>query len=501
MTVNSISGSVSSEKSNNTVVRVYYSTISSDVLRSYVEFDTKRDGMDSSDKEGKDIDNLLRKALIGNDANGIWYVVKNDSTEPVDIYVYDDNGNVTGINENVVNYDYSDSFGEVSIKAKDEYEFYNPRLNRRVKNPETDPVPDNTKPGSGDIILHCYKMFRWLDTIEPSKDNNSLDTSKSNFSHATCVYAVTEKLGAKTTLSFGISFETKGNEATNLYGNIAHSWKQGDDRNGLHLTSNQVSTRVVGRELSGLVWEDLDHDGIRKIGENGENLIEGMTCTLLKWNGTEYKEVKGNEGANGREIEITYTNSEGKKVTEKAGKSNTGNDTGGNTRDNTSDNTGGNVVYDTVKLTTGRDGSYRFSNLADGDYVVAFSDNEQNRYDSITLYQTNDTNDSNTNDGVAVEKNNCPPGLSNYQYYIKYSKGSTNGNNIKMYTLEEMKSNTDQLKKGVQSVENQDIGLYFSRPILPNTGGSGTDWYVSVGIILMAGALVCYVGLRRKKMG
>ena len=79
---------------------------------------------------------------------------------------------------------------------------------------------------------------------------------------------MTENLGAHTTLTLTAKLQTNGNEAGDLYGNIAHSWKQGDARTGSNLTSNQVWTRVVGREISGLVWEDVNQDGVRnKVGD------------------------------------------------------------------------------------------------------------------------------------------------------------------------------------------------------------------------------------------
>ncbi len=476
-----------------TIVRQYYSTIPGYVLKPYLEFSN---GGES--RKADDIENLLKNALIGNDANGLYYVVEEGKTEPVSIYAYDENNVVTGINPAFAgDYNTSDPYGEVTLPSG--YQFYNVTGKYWVSSGGL--VDNNTSTGSGGSIeLHCYKLFRWLGSIQPGNGGGSLSsgngTASSHLDNATCIYSVVESLGAHATLTISAHLKTKGNEATNLYGNIAHSWKEGDMRNGANLISNQVTTRVISRELSGLVWEDINHDGIRNQTVSGvdEPLIEGVTCTLFRWNGLSYEAVKGNGGPNERQIEVTYEK-DGKTVTETIAE--------------------GAVV----QLVTGADGAYSFSNLRDGSYVVAFSGESLKEYEDYdkknpdrgaTQYQVNKANDNTTNDGVANGTKNkdgkitgALPGIdgTDYPYYIKYSAESNtaSGTNITMHTLNELRSNSALLSNNVEVLTHQDLGVYIERYEMPETGGRGTLPYRVAGILLMIACLPGNIFIWRRK--
>lgn len=492
----SLSGSASS--SENTVVRQYYSTIPGSVLREYVDFAR------GTDASGEDIDNLLRNALLGNDANGIWYVVaEGDGTHtPVPIYTYSEENKdeVVGINTKAVEYSYGEANGKVEVKSG--YQFYNPREGYLAGNNATVESGLNGEK----VTLECYKMFRWLGIIKPAVDgNNELKADQSNLTRASCLYAVVEHLGAGTTLTISATLKTNDNKADNIYGNIAHSWKAGDARGGANLVSNLVTTRVIGRELSGLVWEDVDHDGSRnKVGGVDEPTIPGVVCTLFKWNSTnkQYEIVKGDEGPNGRQISATYMEYKTErpdgeeKVIE------------GDIKTKTFD------ADEDVCVTTGKDGSYRFVDLAEGQYVVAFSNssngNALDRYvNGATAYQKSGISSGINNDGVANGSEGAQgtvgeklPGIDSktYFYYIKYSstEKAEEGSNIPMRSLSYLSSNQTLLRNSVQVEEHLDLGLLIDRYELPETGGKGKLPYAAGGALLMLISLGGFWICRRK---
>ncbi len=483
LTVTELSGSLTknagSAENDNTTVYLYYSTITPTVLRSYVDFASSQEEAELRD-DGKDIDQLLRNALLGNDGRGVYYIVKIADFEqakksgdyskltPVDIYTYETgNSNVvTGINP-IVDYKTDEPLGTVAINEEyqETYAFWNVRTKTIVQ--AGDEVDSNVADFDGNLTL--YKMFRWLGNIQPGQSSAGGELTRNNhLQYASCLYAVTENLGAHTTLTLTAKLQTKGNKAGNLYGNIAHSWKQGDARTGSNLTSNQVWTRVVGREISGLVWEDVNQDGVRnKVGDEDEPLIKNATCTLFKWDEKQgiYVQVKGSDGVNGRQIVVTEWNETEKKYVQRKIEAD-----------------------ERVQMTTKSDGSYHFSNLADGDYVVAFSGDVLEKYDGETKYQVNSSNDDNTSDGVETSKSGYE-GINSgtYPYCIKYSTDKKN-ENIHLHTLDEIKADTALLTSGIESIDHQDLGLVVNRVELPETGGSGSLPYQAGGLALILAA-------------
>lgn len=469
-----VSGNLTGDSANSkdTIVRQYYSTIVPEVLKPYIEF------AEGSDNSGKDIDDLLRYALMGNDANGLYYVVKkgDESHTPVSIYVYDENNIVTGLHADFDKkefYDTADVYGEVHLPEG--YAFYNITSGEVIDDDLQ--VTDNTSTGNkGTITLQCYKMFRWLGSIQPGVEgSDKLESgngeASSHLANATCLYSVVEKLGAKTTLTISASLETNGNEAANIYGNIAHSWKAGDERDGANLISNMVTTRVVGREISGLVWEDADCDGVQ---DENEKRIAGVTCTLFQWNESEGKYEPCSEGPNGRPV--VGESVEGTSISRAA-------------------NDGASVV-------TGEDGTYSFKNLKSGDYVVAFEVPEQSkageepcRYRQ-TSYQANGGNDSDTNDGVVNAADKYPGIDAAYSYCIQYASDKVN---VYMHSLDELKADTTLLVNSIEAVEHQDLGLIFDHYELPETGGSGTLPYRMAGVLLLAACLPGTIFLYKKR--
>lgn len=224
----------------------------------------------------------------------------------------------------------------------------------------------------------------------------------------------------------------------------------------------------MGREISGLVWEDVNQDGVRnKVGDEDEPLIENATCTLFKWdeNQEKYVQVEGGGGANGRRIVVTKWDENKKEYVQRE------------------------IEEDEpVQMTTESDGSYHFSNLADGDYVVAFSGDVLEKYDGETKYQVNSSNDDNTSDGVENSKSEYKGIDSNaYPYCIQYSTIEKN-KNIHLHTLDEIKANTALLTSGIESIDHQDLGLVVNRYELPETGGSGSLPYQAGGLALILAA-------------
>lgn len=494
LTVDSISGKLESTsgedlRGSGTKVYQYYSTIMPSALEPLINFTTQHDGMDSSRMDGKDIDQLLRNAVIGNDARGLYYVVNRSEYEqakaagtlkdlkPQDIYTYDETGAVvTGVQE-YVEYSVSETLGSISIKAgyENTYAFWNVRNDELVQAGEVIEAGDGVVNVGEELKL--YKVFRWLGVIDPTSSGNNLNTGSvaggvtgaNHLKYATCLYGVAVGMAATSKLSMSVTMKTEGNEASNIYGNQAHAWVSGSNRAGKQ-ASEQVTTYVVGREISGLVWEDLNQDGGR---QTTEPLISGVTCTLLKWTGNGYEVVMGDGGPNGRNIRVTYIDDSGREVTEK-------------------------IDDDMpVKLITGRDGKYRFFDLADGDYVVAFSGTPLAAYKGVTAYQKSGVDASVNNDGVKLAATPLA-GLDGYDYYIRYSSASTGGSNIKLYTLTEMVTHSSVLRNNTQVMDYLDLGLVTDHYELPETGGMGTYFWTAGGLTLVWVSL-SLAWIRRKK--
>lgn len=519
LTVESVSAGLSTgSTSNGAVARVYYSVIAGSVLREYVDFGNTSgtDGTGVDPKEGQDIDIMLRDALIGNDANGVWYVVKESDVvngvtgnpDPVHIYRYGNKADgeediVKGINIDAVDYDVDSAYG--SVKPRAGYRLYNVRFGYTVDSNgvvydksgnKVAGVPDNTTGHDGSTVVEnftVYKMFRWLGSMTPGGNDNTLAAAGTHLDSATCIYAVVENLDAESTLSLDVTCQTHSNKGADLYGNIAHSWIQGQDRTGQNLTSNQVATRVVGRQIAGVIWEDLNHDGVRnKVGSTDEPRISDVTCTLFKWNVKErrYEAVKANDGPNGRNIMRQYQDENGNTVNEEV--------------------PDGQVV----QVVTGANGIYGFSELPEGNYVVAFSGDVLGNYDGETTYQVNDGQDNVTSDGVDNGHDNalrfCNADGSDFTvggekyvcaYYIKYNKDSkvSDGSNILLHTLDDIRAGKVSLSRGsIESISYQDLGLVIDRYELPETGGSGTTAFYIGGGLLVATSALGALALRRR---
>lgn len=493
-TVTKITGSLTSTTGDSligsqTKVYQYYSTITPTVLEPIVNFTTTHYAMDSSRTDAQDIDQLLRNALLssateGNNV-GVYYVMKRsdldaasgDGTKvrPADIYTYDDNqAVVTGV-QGYVDYDPDGVYGEVNLYENSEYVFWNARTGVTL-----------TQKAAEEAGVTFYKVFRWLGVIDPTSGNNSLDTddqpggddTANHLKYASCLYGVAVDLAANSKLSMTVTVRTEGNEAANLYGNQAHAWVSGTRRQAKQ-ASEQVYTYVVGREISGLVWEDLNQDGQRQTSaESSEPLISNVVCTLLKWNDqtNQYEVVKGGDGPNGRNIRIQYM------------------ENGATVTKTLTDN-------DAVQMTTGADGAYHFLDLTNGDYVVAFSGSGLEPYRAAAKYQASGVDGNVNSDGAEVDED-APDGLKDvdYVYYIKYSNDSTGGNNIHMYDLDEMVTNASTLRNSSQIEEHLDLGLVTNRYELPETGGMGTIFWTAGGLILVWSSLsMAWINGRKRK--
>lgn len=265
-------------------------------------------------------------------------------------------------------------------------------------------------------------------------------------SKVTGLYVKVENLYKGQTVEMSFTVETEGNKADDWYKNIANSWIAGSAT--LPLTSNKVETQSVSRIISGVVWYDRNLNGIR---DDGEQLLEGVTVTLLKKNDA------------------------------------------GDYEPCTSEVTGGSIS----PITTGPDGVYSFGKLAAGDYIVAFSGDVLEKFTGATVYQQNGQNDANTNDGIAVANGKNEPIDSNaYAYYIKYSVDSVG---MPLHSLDQM--GTVSLINGVEMYANQDLGLIIATHELPETGGNGTTRYTAGGALLIAcvGISLLYIYQKRRK--
>lgn len=260
----------------------------------------------------------------------------------------------------------------------------------------------------------------------------------------TGLYVKAEKLHKGQTIDMTFTVETEKNKADNWYKNIANSWIAGSAT--LPLTSNKVETQSVSRTISGVVWYDRNLDGIR---DDGEQLLEGVTVTLLKKNDA------------------------------------------GDYEPCTSEVTGNPIS----PITTGADGVYSFGKLAAGDYIVAFSGDVLKEFTGATVYQQNDQNDTNTNDGIAVANGKKDPfDSSAYAYYIKYSVDSVG---MTLHSLDEM--GAVNLINGVEMYANQDLGLIIATYELPATGGTGITRYITGGTLLCACAGIFLLYIKRKR--
>ena len=222
-------------------------------------------------------------------------------------------------------------------------------------------------------------------------------------------------------LNLDITVKAKGNQASDIYQNTAHSWL-GDESEPL--VSNQVQTVAISRAISGVVWYDADMDGIR---DKEESLIPGVTCTLFCWDENTDQYVPCTEDVTGAKID---------------------------------------------PVVTGSDGSYTFPKLAAGNYIVAFSGTALDNYIGATSYQKEGADGEYGNDGVALAKTDSKfdkdeissqyPGIdsSAYPYAIAYTLGGDGtANPVALHTIQQIKDDNITLDNYVERYDHQDLGL------------------------------------------
>lgn len=277
------------------------------------------------------------------------------------------------------------------------------------------------------------KIFEYLGTL----DNNNTTLTNEN-KEITCIYIVAENFKKASKLSLDCYMKINdGGELIDIFGDryfnkafsiIANNKATEYDE------SNVVSTTVISRSISGMVWNDENANGIR---EENEKPIEGVVATLLKYN----------------QETSSYMVCE--------------NDIRGNKID---------------PITTTQDGIYEFDKLPAGEYIVAFNTNSNNYL--ITKYQVNGKNDENTNDGIKADN------IEGYDFAIKYSLDQ---DNMKLHITDELSE--DMLDNYKEKIANQDLGLCKAEEVikLPVTGGTGTIYFIAIGIIIMliSGNLIC----------
>ena len=330
---------------------------------------------------------------------------------------------------------------------------------------------------------HQLQLDEKLSSMEPGE-------RKEKMKQVTGIYAVVTNLAGNSTLSIKIPGQTEHNKAGDLYRNIANSWL-GDTSEPL--TSNVVETSVLARTISGVVWYDSNLNGVR---DGEEQTLSGVTCSLFKRNEDtgEYEPVPWNGGPNDRAIEVTYLNENGGKCEE----------------DLTPESGGSGDMKAKAVLITGADGSYRFSNLAAGEYIVAFSGDTLKDYTGATTYQVNGENDRTTNDAVALidtesheDKTVSIDGIDSetYSYAIAYSLiGEEEVEAVPLHTIDEILHESIPLTNDVELHANLDCGLVITQDLMPNTGGRGTYPYRTGGMLLIA---VCFLSgiVKRRKYG
>lgn len=411
--------------------RLYYSMVKGSILKDIIEFRK----MPVGDNSGLYLRQLLGNALV--DAEGNLYFFQNANGTNVDLYTYDEGGSITARNFTL------DDNGHITEISADYDSF--------VKVNDVD-FSDNKlvyTTESAKFISGTYlKLFRYLGDLTSggsiTADNNSSRT-KDEFTHATCIFAVARNLAASETINIHVAVATEGNRAGDYYVNSAHSWI-GGTAGEAELDSNTVATRIVAREISGVVWYDANLNGVR---DSGEETLSGVTADLFQWNETENKYVRCTTDVTGDEIGT---------------------------------------------LTTGDDGAYKFSRLAAGDYIVAFSGDALEKYSGAADYQVKGANDSDTNDGVALSELTVS-GISGYSYAIRYSPDTAG---MMLHDLDTIGSYCSTATY-IEAHANQDLGLIIAGYELPDTGGTGTTLFTIGGLLLIAGAVGYGYGLRRRR--
>lgn len=102
-------------------------------------------------------------------------------------------------------------------------------------------------------------------------------------------FSVVGKLPARTKLTIEITIKTNENEPLDTYQNAATAQINiGTEE----IVSPTVKVQVVKRTLDGKIWFDSNKDGVIN---SGEEYLSGVIVTLLNEDGTEAKDIDGNE--------------------------------------------------------------------------------------------------------------------------------------------------------------------------------------------------------------
>lgn len=282
------------------------------------------------------------------------------------------------------------------------------------------------------------KIFEYWGTL----DNNN--TALTNENHEiTCIYIVAEnfKKASKLSLDCYMKIDNEGQSkdiSGDTYFNKAFSIIANNKAN-VYDESNVVSTTVISRSISGMVWNDENGNGIR---EENEKTIEGVIATLLK-----YDQETSTYSVCDRDLQ-------------------------------------GNKIEPII---TTQDGMYEFDKLPAGVYIVAFNTNSHNYL--ITKYQVNGINDANTNDGVKADN------LEGYDFLIKYSLEQEN---IKLHITDEL--SVDMLDDYKEKIINQDLGLFKKKdPLqLPVTGRLGSIYFKTIGMAIMLVSIILIFNNKEK---
>lgn len=429
--------------------RFYYSTVSPEILKRILG-ENDFDNMPETD--GIYLQALLDNALV--DEQGNVYFFLDENGKICDLYKYSNPGKsneqITGANFDV------DSTTRYVTSVHTSY----------AKLVQVSGVTANDAGGitltstDATFTSDTYKkMFRHYGYIDGTSTSASITPGvgadeADEFGSATCIFARVTNLSASRTLNIEITVKTDENAAGDIYGNKAHSTIAGITTS--QLSSNTVKTKVVSRRISGVVWYDWNLNGVRDTNVEKETPLTDVTVTLFKKNESSGEYEPCEKTVNG-------------------------------------------VLINTI--ITKADGAYSFENLAEGDYIVAFSGEALKPYTSATSYQQNKSNDSDTNDGMAIsELKAAGIDKEQYTYFIRYSAGS---DSMLLHSITDMGSVT--LNNSVEAFDYQDLGVIIAGYELPATGGSGTILYTIGGLLLMALPLVYAYrkrkGERRAKLG
>lgn len=221
-------------------------------------------------------------------------------------------------------------------------------------------------------------------------------------------------------------------------------------RSGNHTT--YAKTTLINRKISGLVWYDVNQDGIR---QNSEDLWSGIWVTLLRKNEDDvyepvyYQDTLGLDPANWVPVVI--------KTGERASVQKQGS-------------------VEAYKDENGNDktGAYLFTDLPAGTYAVCFNTGETYVLEQYQL-TIKDKGDKTVNSNAEVYSNN----------------GEFVG-----YLVPDIKLSATSLMNVSYEVSAYHDAGFCNPYLLPNTGGMGAVSYCILGAILTLPALA---GLRRRR--